>query len=259
MSQETPAGRSEGLGVCSEGGVTEVLSGDEVGGVKIEGISIAGQETCIILPQFNVVFDTGRCPQRSVFQRHVFISHAHLDHIGGLAHHICTRDMQGLSSPIVFVPKVIAQGTRTILDAYKALDGCDYLCTITPCEVGRPLQINSSVTVHPFETAHVIPSLGYVLTRSKKKLKQSLLGLPGPEIKRLKDAGEEIQDTLTVAEVAFTGDTTIEFLRGGDASMQLALTAKLLIMELTFLDDTVTVEKARTCVICAETRSHAHR
>jgi len=57
-------------------------------------------------------------------------------------------------------------------------------------QVGRPLQINSSVTVHPFETAHVIPSLGYVLTRSKKKLKQSLLGLPGPEIKRLKDAGE---------------------------------------------------------------------
>jgi len=58
---------------------------------------------------------------------------------------------------------------------------------------------------------------------------------------------QEIQDTLTVAEVAFTGDTTIEFLRGGDASMQLALTAKLLIMELTFLDDTVTVEKARVC------------
>ena len=49
------------------------------------------QETCIILPQFDVVFDTGRCPQRSVFQRHVLISHAHLDHIGGLAHHICTR------------------------------------------------------------------------------------------------------------------------------------------------------------------------
>jgi len=47
--------------------------------------------------------------------------------------------MQGLSSPIVFVPKVIAQGTRTILDAYKALDGCDYLCTITPCEVTPPL------------------------------------------------------------------------------------------------------------------------
>jgi hypothetical protein len=43
--------------------------------------------------------------------------------------------MQGLSPPIVLVPKVIAEGTRKILDAYKALDGCQYACTITPCEV----------------------------------------------------------------------------------------------------------------------------
>ncbi len=57
-------------------------------------------------------------------------------------------------------------------------------------QVDQPVPISSSVTVHPFETAHVIPSLGYVLTSTKKKLKPSLLGLPGPEIKRLKDAGE---------------------------------------------------------------------
>jgi hypothetical protein len=56
---------------------------------------------------------------------------------------------------------------------------------------------------------------------------------------------QEIQDTHTVAEVAFTGDTTIDFLNGTSPSTQLALTAKLLIMELTFLDDTVSVEKAR--------------
>jgi len=56
---------------------------------------------------------------------------------------------------------------------------------------------------------------------------------------------QEIQETQTVAEVAFTGDTTIDFLKGTSPSTQLALTAKLLIMELTFLDDTVTVEKAR--------------
>lgn len=53
--------------------------------------------------------------------------------------------MQGLNEPIVLVPEVIAVGTRTILDAYKALDGCDYACTITPCKVGsRAFQILSA-------------------------------------------------------------------------------------------------------------------
>ena len=46
-----------------------------------------------------------------------------------------------------------------------------------------------------------------------------------------------------MAEVAFTGDTTVEFLDSEDA--EAALTAKLLIMELTYLDDTATPEQAK--------------
>ena len=56
---------------------------------------------------------------------------------------------------------------------------------------------------------------------------------------------QEIQDTHCVAEIAFTGDTTLEFLDGENA--EAALTAKLLIMELTYLDDTSTPEQAKVC------------
>ncbi len=56
--------------------------------------------------------------------------------------------MQGLNEPIVLVPEVIAAGTRTILDAYKALDGCDYACTITPCKVGSSPS-NSQIRLSP--------------------------------------------------------------------------------------------------------------
>ena len=44
-----------------------------------------------MLPSADVVFDTGRCPQRSVFARNVLITHCHLDHLGGLPHHIASR------------------------------------------------------------------------------------------------------------------------------------------------------------------------
>lgn len=52
-----------------------------VGGVSLQGVSVGGQETCIIIPSMKLAFDVGRCPQRAVFQENVLISHAHMDHI----------------------------------------------------------------------------------------------------------------------------------------------------------------------------------
>ena len=54
---------------------------------------------------------------------------------------------------------------------------------------------------------------------------------------------QEIQDAHHVAEVAFTGDTTIDFLESESAES--ALQAKLLIVELTYLDNTSSPEQAK--------------
>lgn len=56
-------------------------------------------------------------------------------------------------------------------------------------------------------------------------------------------SGQEVTRLVEVPEVAFTGDTSSGFLaRPGSAD---ALRARLLIMELTFLDDDVTVKHAQ--------------
>jgi len=49
------------------------------------------QETCLILPRCKIALDIGRCPQPSVFQQTVLISHGHLDHIGGVTFHAASR------------------------------------------------------------------------------------------------------------------------------------------------------------------------
>lgn len=49
------------------------------------------QETCILLPLLKVAFDVGRCPQRAISHDKVFISHGHMDHIGGIPFHVATR------------------------------------------------------------------------------------------------------------------------------------------------------------------------
>lgn len=55
--------------------------GVDLEGYSIEGISVGGQETCVIVPEFKCAFDIGRCPSRAIQQNFVFITHAHLDHI----------------------------------------------------------------------------------------------------------------------------------------------------------------------------------
>lgn len=55
--------------------------GVDLEGYSIEGISVGGQETCVIIPEFKCAFDIGRCPSRAIHQNFLFITHAHLDHI----------------------------------------------------------------------------------------------------------------------------------------------------------------------------------
>lgn len=78
---------------------------------------------------------------------------------------------------------------------------------------------------------------------TKYKLKKEYIGLSGNEIKNLKVSGVEITDSIITPEVAFTGDTTSDFVV--DETNADALKAKVLVMESTFLDDSVSVEHAR--------------
>ena len=61
--------------------VTKKEKGIQIEGYPVEGLSIGGQETCIILPSLKLAFDIGRCPQRAISQDFLFISHGHMDHI----------------------------------------------------------------------------------------------------------------------------------------------------------------------------------
>jgi ribonuclease Z len=87
-----------------------------------------------------------------------------------------------------------------------------------------------------------VPCQGYALTQRRKKLRPELAGLPGAEIHRRRLAGEEVTEELETVEVAFTGDSLIEVVD----REPLVRTAKLLIIEVTFLDERVSVESARS-------------
>ncbi|KAK9995532.1 hypothetical protein SO802_020218 [Lithocarpus litseifolius] len=77
---------------------------------------------------------------------------------------------------------------------------------------GEEFYLRKDLKVRAFKTYHVIPSQCYVVYSVKQKLKQEYIGLPGNEIKNLKLSGVEITYTVTVPEIAFTGDTMSDFI-----------------------------------------------
>ncbi|CAM6098128.1 unnamed protein product [Calypogeia fissa] len=215
----------------------------ELGGFSIEGISIGGQETCVMVPGMRWAFDIGRCPQRAISQDFLFISHAHMDHIGGIAMYVATRGLYRMKPPTVFVPKCIKGTVEKLIEVYRELDGSELALQLVGLDIGEEYDMGKGYLVKPFRTYHVVPSQGYVIYSVKKKLKPEYIDLSGPEIKQLKLDGVEIVNTFKIPEVAFTGDTTADFIV--DEANKDALEAKLLIMEATFVNEAMSVKHAR--------------
>ena len=93
----------------------------------------------------------------------------------------------------------------------------------------------------PFRSPHRVPCQGYAIEGKRRKLLPEFAGLEGEEIRRLRQQGVTVSEEVDVVELAFTGDTVIDVVER-EAAVR---TARLLIMEVTFLDERVDVARAR--------------
>ncbi|CAL5059476.1 unnamed protein product [Urochloa decumbens] len=189
-------------------------------GYAVEGVSVAGNETCVIFPSLSVAFDIGRCLPLAVSQDLLFVSHAHMDHIGGLPMYVGMRGRRGLRPPTVFVPACLADLVGKLFDVLRAMDGAGF-----EARAARGL------------------GGGYVIYKVKQKLKDESAGLPGKELSSLRKSGVEITNTVSTPEIAFTGDTMSDFIFDPDNAD--ALKAKILVVESTYIDDSKSIEDAR--------------
>ncbi|KAL9324860.1 hypothetical protein ACSQ67_005505 [Phaseolus vulgaris] len=249
----------------------------DIEGYQVGGLSIGGHETCVLFPTLKVAFDIGRCPPRAVSQNFLLISHAHMDHIGGLPMYVATRGLYRMKPPTIIVPISVKEDVEKLFEIHRKMDQSELKHNLIGLDVGNYLVVsikllhysvklfvsllmysfvaNPSLTageefylrkdlkVKAFRTYHVIPSQGYLIYSVKQKLKQEYVGLSGNEIKNLKSSGVEITYTLTEPEIAFTGDTMSDFII--DENNADVLQAKILVLECTFVNDSITVEHAR--------------
>ena len=209
-------------------------------GIEIVAVSIGGMETCIEIPEWQLCFDIGRCPPTAVKRKRVCFTHAHVDHMGGVAHHIGLRALLGMPPPTYHLPAQAAPAFADLLAAWRALDASDLPVDVAPVSPGDVVEVGKNRRIRVFKSHHRVPTVGYGLERTIHRLLPELEGLPSDQIAARRAAGAPVTSAEICLEVVFCGDTRIDVVD----HEPLVRRAKVLILECTFVPP-VSIEHAR--------------
>lgn len=214
----------------------------ELPGLHLDAVSVAGLETCIEVPTWKLCFDIGRCPPSAPRWPTVLFTHAHLDHMGGVANHCATRSMMGMSPPHYAMPARNVAAFGDLLDAWRRLDGSALACTVQGVRPGDEVKLGQGRLARAFQAYHRVPTVGWALIEQRRKLLPELVGQPGSAIAARRKQGLPIDTAEEHVELVFCGDTTIEVV-DREAMVR---EARVLVIEATFLDERVDVAATRS-------------
>jgi len=209
------------------------LSQVEYDGFSIAGYSVAGEETVIVAPEFDCVFDIGKCPREALTVNHVLLTHGHADHVAGITYYFAQRDFQGMSNGMALVPANLVGPLEALMQAWGRVEGHVPPCKFVGLRDGEDYEIRRDLIVRAFASRHVPGSLGYSIIEVRRKLKPEFLDLTGPQIVELKEKGVEITTRIEMPHIAYLGDTG----KFDYASLPHVAEAKVLLIECTFFDD----------------------
>jgi ribonuclease Z len=163
--------------------------------------------------------------------------------MGGVAWHLATRELYGMRPPTYVVPRENVAAFEELLAIWRKLDRSDLACNVVALAPGEEHELPNHMLVRPFRSLHRVPCQGYALWSRRRKLKPEHRGLPSQEIARLRrELGDAIHDVVETPELAFTGDTLIEVVEREEVVRK----ARVLVIEVTFVDDVVSVEECRS-------------
>ncbi len=209
--------------------------------VRVQGISVGGEQAVVHIPEFDLAFDIGLCPRVALTASCVALSHAHMDHVAGLPYWFSQRYFQKLGSGKVICHVQIAPAIAAMMRSWVDLERQRTPHEILPVEPEQDTPLKNNLRLRAIAVSHTVPALGYALIEKRSKLKEEFVGMSQEQLRRLRMDGVEISRAFDVPLVAYTGDTEPgEFLLRPEFAQ-----ARVVITECTFFDPAHR-ERART-------------
>jgi len=200
-------------------------------GIALEGVSIAGRESFYKVPGFRALLEFGRAPEDTVSYGTVCLTHGHLDHAAGLAHHASRRRLDGMPPARIFAPEEAVPDLEAWLAFSQRLEKVDYGLHVTPARPGATFKLRNDLDLKILPGRHRVPTVGYLFCEVKRKLRDEFLGLPGEEIAALRAKGVEVTRRHETPLLAYTGDCSPAVF---EAAPELFL-ARVLLIECSFI------------------------
>lgn len=203
-----------------------------VANIALVGYSMAGEETVIAAPEFNVIFDIGRAPQDLINLDHVLLTHGHMDHAAGIAYYFSQRNFLGNPAGTVVLPRPLAAPVRRLMQAWAEIEGHPSPANIVPADPGEDYMLRRNLFARAFAVTHGAPSLGFTIVEKRHKLKPEFASHSGRELAELKRKGVAIETNIEVPLLAYCADTAL----GDWLDLPHVSQAKVVILECTFFD-----------------------
>jgi len=199
---------------------------------RIQGVSVAGEEAAVHVPELDVAFDVGLCPRPILTAGTVCLSHAHMDHVAGLPYWFSQRNFQKLGTGRVLCHPRLVRPLEAMMATWIDLERQRTPHEIVGLEPGVDFQLRPNVFVRGIEVSHSAPSLAFAILERRSKLREEFIGLPQEKLRDLKGQGVEITRTMEIPLVAYTGDTEM----GPFLLRDEFVNAQVVITECTFFD-----------------------
>jgi ribonuclease Z len=203
------------------------------GDLRIEGWSRAGDETWVRVYPPGLAFDVGRGAIQLAGAQDVFLTHGHLDHCLGLPYVLSQRSLHRLVHTRVFCPAAIVEPLAALIAAAETLERAEYKLDLIPLVPGDRVPVGRDLVVEAFPTAHVVPSLGYHLWKTRRRLAPEHVGRPPSELIALRAQGVETAEAVEDLWLSYTGDT-------GPGTFDLeprVFASQVLVLECTFMGE----------------------
>ncbi|MFZ9913949.1 MAG: MBL fold metallo-hydrolase [Phycisphaerales bacterium] len=224
---------------------------------RVQGISVAGEQTVIQVPELDLVFDMGHCTRASLSSPTIALTHAHMDHIGGLPYWFSQRYFQKIGGethmpdradgkPRVPVGRCVCHPEiephlRAMMRSWEPLERQRTPYEFVALAPDADLEIKPNILLRAIATKHTVPSLGFAALERRSKLREEFRDLPQEKLRELREKGVEITRRMEIPLVAYTGDTAPGDFLGRDEFAD----ARIVIAECTFYEPDHN-ERART-------------